>query len=505
MQSQYSTTTSLSGVIPSVGKKPSRPYRILSTLLMLCLLTQNLHAHGPHADDLPDLGNSSNAALSPAQEYELGVSIMKEIQAAMVISQDIIVSEYLQEIGYRLIATNGGYQPHYVFFAVRDNSINAFALPGGFVGVNTGLILATEGESELAGVMAHEVGHVQQKHIARMYEHMGRLQLSTIAGMIASIIIATQNPQAGSGAMAATLAGGQQAMINFTRDHEKEADYVGIQTLYKANFDPMGMPAFFHRMYQDTRFYGNHVPEYLLTHPLTESRLMAAKSRAQHFPYKQVPDSLLYHLVQARIQVQSFNTAQDACAFFAKRLQRGNYRSRIGTLYGYALALIDAGEPVKAKTYLDEMLLQHPDHPLFQLAYSQAEIAAHQSQSALSRLEQSLKNHPNHYPLTFHYAQLLIRTGEPQSAIRLLKQRTLQKSSSRPELWNLLSSAYAKANQPILAHQAQAQFLKLQGDLQGALTQLKIAQKISPSLPEQRQIEAQMQEIQQKISLAKKK
>ncbi len=451
------------------------------------------------AGELPDLGNSANAILSPAQEREIGLGIMKELRAAQIIGHDVYVNEYLQGLGYRLVATQGQAQSAFQFFVVEDQSINAFALPGGFVGINTGLILASESESELAGVLAHEIGHVQQKHIARMYEHMGRLRLSTIAGMIAAALLATQNAQAASGAMAATMAGSQQAMIDYTREHEKEADYVGIQALTKAGFDPMGMPAFFHRMSQETRYYGNHLPEYLMTHPLTESRLIAAQSRANSFPYKQIPDSLQYHLVQARVLVDTFSTPQEACSYFAKKLERGNYRSRIGTLYGYVLSLLQAGKHQQAIIYLDELLKISPNQPLFQLAYAQVEMASQQPELALARLANTLQNHPNNYPLTFTYCEWLIKNGEPQKAISIIKQ-IVAKKPNHPILWNLLSNAYSQSHIPVQAHLAQAQYLKLQGDLTGAATQLKLAKKIATiTSQEQRQIDSELKELQSRI------
>ncbi len=451
------------------------------------------------AAELPDLGNSASAVLSPSQEREIGLGIMKELRAAQIIGHDVYVNEYLQGLGYRLVATQGQAQSAFQFFVVEDQSINAFALPGGFIGINTGLILASESESELAGVLAHEIGHVQQKHIARMYEHMGRLRLSTIAGMIAAALLATQNAQAASGAMAATMAGSQQAMIDYTREHEKEADYVGIHALTKAGFDPMGMPAFFHRMSQETRYYGNHLPEYLMTHPLTESRLMAAQSRANSFPYKQIPDSLQYHLVQARVLVDTFSTPQEACAYFAKKLERGNYRSRLGTMYGYVLSLSQAGKLQQAIPYLDELLKVSPNQPLFQLAYAQVEMASQQPEKALARLANTLQNHPNNYPLTFTYCEWLIKNGEPQKAVSIIKQQ-VSKKPSHPILWNLLSNAYSKSHVPVQAHLAQAQYLKLQGDLPGAATQLRLAKKIATiTAQEQRQIDAELKDIQSKI------
>ncbi|MCS5712469.1 M48 family metalloprotease [Candidatus Berkiella aquae] len=417
---------------------------------------------------------------------------MKELKSALAISNDVITTEYIHALGYRLLATQSQSQPNYQFFIVKDKTINAFALPGGFVAVNTGLILATEAESELAGVLAHEIGHVQQKHIARMYAHAGRLRLSTIAGMIASIIIATQSPQAAQGALAATLAGSQQALINFTRDHEKEADYVGIQTLAKAGFDPMGMPTFFHRMYQDTRYHGNHVPEYLMTHPLTEARMVAAQSRAKQFPYKQITDSLQYHLIHARVTLYQFPSPREASNHFAKVLARGNYRNRLGIIYGYALALIEEGKPSAAKPYLDELLAAIPDQPLFHLAYAQMEMGLGERDMALEHLATTLKNHPKNYTLTLTYADWLLRCGKTTDAISFLQKQVAIKSN-RHEFWHLLSQAQARAKQPLKSHLAQAQYLKLTGDYLGALTQLRLAKKITPlSVQDAKQIEAEL-------------
>lgn len=451
----------------------------------------------PH-DDLPDLGNSASATLTPAQEYELGSSVVKELQAASAISQDPIVNEYLQSVGYRLLATQGGELPKYQFFAVRDKTINAFALPGGFIGVNTGLILATDSESELAGVMAHEIGHIQQKHIARMYQHMSRMRLSTIAGVIAALIIATQDPSAAQGAVAATMAHAQQAMINFTREHEKEADFVGIQTLAKAGFDPMGMPAFFHRMYQDTRYYTNQIPEYLMTHPLTENRMIAAQARAKSYPYRQIPDSLQYNLVHARIRTYSFGSAHEACRYYEKILDKQNYHSRTGTLYGYVLALLENHKPQLAKSYLNELLTKYPNQPLFQLAHAEMLMQIGEKEYALTELETTFKNHPNDYSILLTYSKWLIQDKRSEQAIRLLKAHAHPKTQY-PELWNMLSAAYAQNRQAVQSHLAQAQFLKLKGDLTGAETQLRLARRSTHLTPvEQRQIEAQQKELKPK-------
>jgi predicted Zn-dependent protease len=351
----------------------------------------------------------------------------------------------------------------------------------------------------LAGVIAHEVGHVQQRHIARMYEHMGRVRLSTIAGAIAAMILATQSSEAAQGAIAATLAGSTQAMINYTREHEKEADYVGIVALSKAGFDPMGMPSFFHRMYQDTRFYGNHIPEYLLTHPLTESRLVAAQTRAKTFPYRQIPDSLQYHLIQARVTVDSFASALEAEQYFAKKIERGNYRHHTGTLYGYVLVMLKQNKIKAAMPYLDELITTEPNQPLFHLAYAEAEAAQNHGQAALNRLEQTLLNHPTNQMVLTKYCELLIRSGQANKVIDMLKAQVLMRRT-HPVYWSLLSIAYNQAKLPLQAHLAQSQYLKAQGDYSGAAIQLRVAKKMTGlSAQEKNQIESELKEITKKI------
>lgn len=474
--------------------------KFVITLLLanFLILLPNSIASSYNSNNLPDLGNATSPILSPTDELELGRSVLNELQTSIKISNDSIVNEYLNSIGHRIVATFSQSQVKFNFFTVLDSHINAFALPGGFIGVNSGLILSSETESELAGVVAHEVSHVIQRHIARMYEHMGRVKISTIAGLIASIILATQNAEAGSGAMAATLAGSQQAMINFTREHEREADAVGIQAMAKAGFDPMGMPSFFHRMYQDTRFYGRWVPEYLLTHPLSSERLINAKSRAQSFPYKQIPDSLQFHLVKARLKVTTAKTPQESIEYFSKAIENRAYRNRQGALYGLALAYLNAGKPEQASDPIADLLTLSPHEPLYLLLQAEKSMHQHQPNTAILQLKKALQMHPKNFNLSTTLAYWLILQDQPTEAIRVIKKQK-QTTPDRIELYALLANAYTKADRPLQAHITQAQAYKLQGDFRSALRQLNMAKRINNlSQRDLRQIEAQISEIELK-------
>ena len=223
-------------------------YRLLLSLLLV--LRPSAALPQSNFDDLPNLGDASGQIISPKQDKELGAYFMRQVRQAGMVLDDVETTSYLETLGHKLAihSENPGYG--FTFFMVNDASINAFAGPGGYIGANVGLFLSAESESELAGVMAHEIAHVTQRHLARAFEAQDRMSLPTTAAILAAILIgATADPSAGAAALTAASAAGMQRQINFTRANEKEADRVGIQTLADAGFDPYGMPAIFLRLH----------------------------------------------------------------------------------------------------------------------------------------------------------------------------------------------------------------------------------------------------------------
>lgn len=448
------------------------------------------------ASNLPDLGQPAFTSLSPTEERRLGQTVLNELRSSLELSTDEVVNSYLNEVGYRLVATlNHQDEYPYYFFGVNDNSINAFALPGGFIGVNAGLVLASTSESELAAVLAHEVSHVSQHHIARMYQRSGQVTIASVAGLLAAAVISTQNAQAGAGALAATLAGSAQSMINFTRENEKEADFMGMEALAKAGFDPQGMPAFFYKMGQSTRYYDNgSIPEFLRTHPLTESRLIAAKERASSYPYRQIPDSQTYHLIKARLQVASLNSAGQARTYFKKQLTNKTYTNETSAQYGYALSLLASGQEEEASQILTKLATHYPNQSLFQLALADAEYAAGKKNESKQRLAQALNNHPRNHALTLAYSERLLQTGDANQAVVLLNQHAL--NFPKPETYRMLAQAYSATKQPLFAHMAQAEYHLSLGDLKNAARQLEFARKLPHQDPKDiAQINARLTEI----------
>ena len=281
-------------------------------LLLACALLAVSPVFGQR---LPDLGDVSQSDLSPVQERRLGEGIMREIRADRSYSDDAEISHYLNTLGYRLVSAGG--ESHQEFdFPDPRSQINAFALPGGFIGVNR-LILAAQSESELASVVAHEIAHVTQKHIARMLVAQKQSAITSLAGLAVAILASRVSSELSQAAVVASQAGAVQSALNFTRDNEREADRVGFQSLEHAGFDPQAMPLFFERLQRSTRFYETAAPSYLRTHPLTYERIADMQNRAQNLHYRQVPDSLDFQLIRAKLKALQ-DSPQDSVAFSRK-------------------------------------------------------------------------------------------------------------------------------------------------------------------------------------------
>ena len=276
-------------------------------------------AAGPQ--NLPDLGDVSQAEMSPLQERRLGESIMFEVRADPSFSDDTEVTDYLNSIGHKLVGAGADSRQEFTFFLMIDPQVNAFALPGGFIGINSGLMLTAQSESELAGVVSHEIGHVVQRHFARMLSAQKETQLISLAGLAIAILSARANSQVSQAAMAGSQAGSIQSSLNFTRGNEQEADRVGFQILEKGGFDPAAMAVFFERLQQSTRFYQSTAPAYLRTHPLTSDRISDMQNRLLNVPYRQVPDSIEFQLMRAKLRAQD-DTPADSVRFFEESLRR---------------------------------------------------------------------------------------------------------------------------------------------------------------------------------------
>ncbi|KIO49396.1 M48 family metalloprotease [Nitrosospira sp. NpAV] len=381
-------------------------FRYLVAALPL-LFPTNIVAAG-----LPDLGDASQVTFSPADERELGLRIMSEIRADPSYLDDAEVAEYLTHLGTRLLLNSRETRPdqEFEFFAVKDPMINAFALPGGFMGFNTGLILTAQSESELAGVMAHEIAHVTQKHLARIIAGQRYSILTSLAAMALAVLASRTNPQAAQAVLIGSQAHQIQSQLNFTRDHEKEADRIGLNILISAGLDPRGMSEFFERLQKAGRFRENGAPSYLRTHPITYERIADIDNRTHSLPYRQVPDSLDFLLVRAKLRA-TMDTPGDAVEYFDSALREKRYASEAVERYGLINALLRSHKFVRA----DKELVQLYDN-------LQAEADEALENHSLSAAPQSIYK----TPLSSDVIEMLaerarLAIGEPVETLNIYK------------------------------------------------------------------------------------
>jgi predicted Zn-dependent protease len=423
------------------------------------------------ADTLPDLGESSRQYLSDKQEREIARSIMRNVYLSPLYLGDAEVEAYLNELGRRLAAESSASGRNLTFFAIRDSSINAFALPGGYIGVHTGLIQSAENESELAGVLAHEIAHVTQEHLSRMIAQQDQNYLPTLAAIAVALLAARSNAQVGSAAFAATQAISLQGQLNFTRENEREADRIGLDVLTRAEFDPRGMSSFFNRLQRANRLYDNNAPDYLRTHPLNTQRIADMENRIESMPYKQVRDSRDFHFVRARLTSMD-GTADEAVGRLQDQVKNRKTPLEAASRYGLALAYVRQNRFSEAEKET-ALALKAGESPMLLNLRAELKTRTGDHSQALNLYQSALASYPQHKPLIYGFGNALIRAGQPQRAIDYATKQVMLWPDDA-HLWKVLAEAHAALGHKLASHRAQAEALAAQGNLVGAVEQVSI-------------------------------
>lgn len=442
--------------------------RSLALLLSLAL------AFPAHAVDLPDLGDVGTSDLSPAEERRIGEQIIREIRwkdAAYL--DDPEVEEYVSNLGKRLAAVSNNPLQSFDFFVVKDSTLNAFALPGGYIGVHTGLILAAESESELASVLGHEIAHVTQRHIAQIVGKQSQAGILMLASLLVAVLAARSSSDASMAAVAAGQAGAIQSQLGYSRDFEREADRAGLQSLEAAGFDVRGMPSFFERLQRSSRLYENNAPAYLRSHPLTTERIADMENRASSLRYRQVPDSADFRYVRAKLRAQVAQPSE-ALTVFEDLIARSPKDEAIR--YGLIRAQLRTGKLAEAEAGLKALRAGTEPSPFLETLAAEIAMARRDGPAAVKVLEAARKRFPVSVSMRYALADAQIISGQAADAVVDLR-RELQ---SRPEdirLWQLLSRANAQLGKLTARHRAQAEVFALQGSYPAALEQLEIARK----------------------------
>jgi predicted Zn-dependent protease len=461
---------------------------VMAAVVAACCSPVALMPTSSDAQNLPNLGDTEREELSPTMERKLGEQIMHDIRRDRDYLDDEAVSEYMNNFGQALVSarpeSRGEAGFDFFFFVVRDPQMNAFALPGGFIGVHSALIMAAQNENELASVMAHEIGHVAQRHIARMLGAQKQDMLIPLASLLLAVLAARSN----SDMSAAALMSGQgialQRQLSFSRNAEREADRVGFQILSAAGFDTMGMVTFFGRLQNSTRLY-TEAPAFLQNHPLTSERIADMQARARTQRYRQHADSLDFHLIQARLHVLQDLSPQgmrDAETWFENQLRLKSKTETIAAKYGLAYVALRRGQFPKAQSLLQEAYaaaapasatLKSLTLTLFSI---DLKLAANQNAEALKEAEAAREQFPISRGIVWQYADALIALGRTDDAVRFLRDQT-QMYRNEPELQERLARAYAAQGKQALQHLALAESYAVSGSLLEALDQLGIARR----------------------------
>ncbi|MEY4375800.1 MAG: hypothetical protein RJB26_350 [Pseudomonadota bacterium] len=461
----------------------------LSAPLLLCatlaaFLPGTLHAgtteppgSGSHANDLPDIGTPADQIFTAGEEYSIGSSIVRQLRDSGEILEDPELTDYVQQLGQRLAAQAHEGNLKFHFFIMKDTDLNAFALPGGFIGVNAGLVTATANESELAGVLAHEISHVTQRHLARSLAAQTKNATLTTLGMLAAVLIGVAAGGSGDavqGAVAVSQGVAAQQRLNYSRANEAEADRVGMGVLASAGYDPNGMATFFETLGRQTTLGASRIPEFLLTHPVTTNRIAEAKDRAQQFATVRPVDSTGYQLARERVRVLTTPEGRDAREPYADAVAGSDVPLPAARRYGRAIAATAAGDPAEAIAALRELRIAHPQIIPYHTALAEAYLKAGETQSARRTLSEAMTLFPRNVAVTVLYGDTLLRTGEAAEAHRVLLDLFNNVPATPLQIRLLAQAASAQGDAPEANYYA-AEYLLAVGDLNRAINQLNRA------------------------------
>lgn len=460
---------------PSPAPRTATPRLPLTLLLLLLASLADIPAHAVGERELPALGDAASGIVSAQAEQRLGSAWLRQLRAQTQPFYDPLVNEYIEHLAYRLAAHSDLVEPRLSIVLLNSTAINAFAVPGGVLGANAGLLLHAEREDELAGVVAHELAHLSQRHYARSLEQQQRAQPLALSALLASILVAaTVGGDAGAAAVIGTQAGLAQQQLAHSRDHERESDRIGMQTLVRAGFDPVAMPDFFARMMQAMPLDPEQYPEYIRTHPLTESRISDARNRAQQLPATGArTGSADFTLARARVQVAFVRDPGQAAKEYADALARAPGARQPYLRFALALAQLRNHLPEDALATLALLREAEPERIAYRVVAGEALVEARRPGDAARLLVEGLAVAPDNFPLAMGAANALLLSRQPARAAALLERQAILRRDD-PNVWQLLARARGEMDDRVGVHAARAEFLFLTGQPDPAREQLKL-------------------------------
>lgn len=439
---------------------------------MLLFLLLAVPGYG-QVNDLPELGNKAAQVLSPIQEKYIGQDFFLRLLSSSNYVNDYELQDYLQSLGDRIGRQSDPGTPELTFSLLQDNRLNAFAVPGGYITFHTGLVSATQTESELASVVGHEIAHVTQRHLPRLLARADQQKVPALAAILASVLVGGQTGVAGAVTTQAALVANQ---LSYTREFEREADAIGIRLLARADFDPNAMAAFFNKLERYSRNQGPEAPLFLQTHPLTYTRIADSRNRAKEYPEKSYTSSFEYYLAKARVRALFIERQGDPLPFFLDQANSPVPDEMAAAEYGTALALLTDNDPAGAEKVMGDLSLRHPDHPWIQLLHGRIEIKLEKFDAGIDRIRRTLEKRPEARYVSYYLAQAYLDSSQPELAHKSLRYQ-IRRHPGDWRLHHLLSKTNAALDRPAEADQSKAEYLGLLGNYQGAIAVLNRALK----------------------------
>lgn len=454
-------------------------------------------------NQLPEMGAAGFSTLSIEKERQIGDVMMRHLRASQPIINDPVLDEYINQLGNQLVKHAHDINYSFEFFLIKNQELNAFAFFGGHVGIHSGLVTTADNESELASVIAHEISHVTQRHLARRLEAQNKTTPLTTAGMISGILLTLVNPTVGMAALSTSIAIGQQMSINYTRHNEKEADRVGIALLAQSGFDPNGASDFFSKMSERYR-YKSKPPAMLLTHPLSESRITDARLRAQNFPKRHIAPSLPFELTKARITARYENTPDQNINIYKGIIANKRYVFKEAAQYALAIAYFENNNAKKAEELLIPLVLGDEKNLFYIDVLTDVFLKQKEYVRALEMLARLYKLMPNNQIVTLNYANALHTAGKNEEAAVLLQDFLLVKRDNFIAN-DLLATIYKAMDKPAMMHASKAEIYALLGGYKRAIDELQTAYNFTDDNPIlQKRFKGRILQFQDKLEKLKK-
>lgn len=453
----------------SKSKVSLMPSLFLLTVISLSCFSADIN--------LPLLGDSSSGIVSKNQEYKLGKSWLQAFRRHVQLHDDPLLQSYLEQLSYDLVAHSDLEDTRLTLVVVNNPTINAFAVPGGVIGIHTGIFNYADNEDQLSSIIAHEIAHLSQRHFARSMEAQRSASAISLAGLLATVIVSSQ---ADTDAAIATLTTAQaisaDQQLRYSRNNEQEADRLGIKILTKAGRDPGASADMLNNMLALSRYKGNRPPEFLLTHPVTERRVADTRARTLTDKTRHYPDSTDYYIMQARAAVVMQNDAKYSVSYFKQKMDSNTLQKKAAK-YGLALAYSKSGEYKKASQILSSLLSKDPLNRLFIYTDIENDIASQEYKIALSKLEYQLKLNAKNYPLQVLLSETLWQNKQYKDSAKVLTQLSNQRKED-PAIWYRLAEVRGLAGDISGVHKARAEYFILVGAFERAKQQLNLAAKL---------------------------